>query len=170
MLLSRCSRWCFSTIWFAIRIATSAILVRSVTWWRWNRLALRRFSTAAPVFGLINTLPKSRHWLMPPPNRSLPHSRHSLPLQKMACKRWTFPHWMAAKTRFLQFLSRRISVSLTVPTSWQMPWRRAVNFCKKKCLFQNDNSLSLCFFEAQGKGCFCYDANMVCRIFSKAFL
>ena len=49
-------------------------------------------------------------------------------------------------------------------------WRRAVNFRKKKCLFQNDNSLSLCFFEAQGKGCFCYDANMVCRIFSKAFL
>lgn len=49
------------------------------------------------------------------------------------------------KARFLQFLSRRISVSLTVPTSWQMPWQRAVNFCKKKCLFQNDNSLSRCF-------------------------
>ena len=24
-------------------------------------------------------------------------------------------------------------------------------------------------FEVQGKGCFCYDADMVCRIFSKAF-
>ena len=47
-----------------------------------------------------------------------------------------------------------------MPTSWLMPWQHAVKPCKRSNNFEVKNSLSLCFDEAHGKGCFFFSHSL----------